>query len=194
MLHLLEQVVDRLADTLERVGADTERASRSVFRAAPADSGAKAKDADLRDALLVLGEVGEVTTRASETLLGVSRMLSFVAAERAAAVRRENHGLVKTPARDVRSLVEHAGFLNGKANFLLDAVLGVINVEQNATIKTFTVVAVALMPPTLVASVCGMNFQHMPELKWGLGYPLSLLLMVLSALLPVWWFRRKGWL
>ena len=95
---------------------------------------------------------------------------------------------------DLRSLQEHAKFLNEKATFLLDAVLGVINIEQTAVIKTFSVVAVALMPPTLIASIYGMNFAHMPELAWGLGYPIALLLMGVSAVLPVAYFRRKGWL
>ena len=123
-----------------------------------------------------------------------SRILTFVTAEKAIAVRKENQTLIKSLVRDVRSLVEHANFLNGKANFLLDAVLGIINVEQNAIIKTFTVASVALMPPTLIASIYGMNFDVMPELKWDLGYPLAIVLMVVSAVLPILYFKRKGWL
>jgi magnesium transporter len=194
MLHLFEQIVDRLADILERIAADMDRASQAAFRSAKAKVKATAKDADLKDALITLGQVGEVTTRASETLLGLSRILTFLTAEKATAVRKENQGLIKTLVRDVRSLVEHANFLNSKANFLLDAVLGIINVEQNAIIKTFTVASVALMPPTLIASIYGMNFDIMPELKWDLGYPLALALMVVSAVLPILYFRRKGWL
>jgi len=194
MLHLFEQVVDRLADILERIAAEMDRASQAAFRTARAKVKASAKDADLKEALITLGQVGEVTTRASETLLGLSRILTFVGAEKATAVRRENQGLIKTLVRDVRSLVEHANFLNSKANFLLDAVLGIINVEQNAIIKTFTVASVALMPPTLLASIYGMNFEVMPELKWSLGYPAALLLMVVSAVLPILYFKRKGWL
>ncbi|MBX6743494.1 MAG: magnesium/cobalt transporter CorA [Acetobacteraceae bacterium] len=194
MLHLFEQVVDRLADILERIGADMDRASQVAFRNARAPVKASTKDADLKDALITLGQVGEVTTRASETLLGLSRILTFVGAEKATAVRKENQGLIKTLVRDVRSLVEHANFLNSKANFLLDAVLGIINVEQNAIIKTFTVVSVALMPPTLIASIYGMNFEVMPELHASFGYPLALLLMVVSAVLPIMYFKRKGWL
>lgn len=194
MLHLFEQVVDRLADILERIAAEMDRASQAAFRTARAKVKASAKDADLKEALITLGQVGEVTTRASETLLGLSRILTFVGAEKATAVRRENQGLIKTLVRDVRSLVEHANFLNSKANFLLDAVLGIINVEQNAIIKTFTVASVALMPPTLLASIYGMNFEVMPELKWSLGYPLALLMMVVSAVLPILYFKRKGWL
>jgi magnesium transporter len=117
-----------------------------------------------------------------------------VGAEKATAVRKENQALIKTLMRDVRSLVEHAGVLNGKANFLLDAVLGIINVEQTNIIKTFTVASVALMPPTLIASIYGMNFEFMPELGQVWGYPAALLLMVISALLPIFYFKRKGWL
>lgn len=194
MLHLFEQIVDRLADILERVGSDMDRASSAAFRSARADIKANKRDADLRGTLITLGQVGEVTTRASETLLGLTRILTFVGAEKATAVRKENQVLIKTLVRDVRSLVDHAGFLNNKANFLLDAVLGIINVEQTNIIKTFTVVSVALMPPTLIASIYGMNFQFMPELSSPWGYPAALLLMVGSALLPIYYFRRKGWL
>jgi magnesium transporter len=195
MLHLFEQVVDRLADILERIGADMDRASQSAFRNARGQKvKANRRDADLRDTLITLGQVGEVTTRASETLLGLTRILTFVGAEKATAVRKENQILIKTLVRDVRSLVEHANFLNSKANFLLDAVLGIINVEQNAIIKTFTVASVALMPPTLIASIYGMNFEVIPELKWSFGYPGAILLMIMTALLPIYYFRRKGWL
>ncbi|MGG5821982.1 magnesium/cobalt transporter CorA [Falsiroseomonas sp. HW251] len=194
MLHLFEQIVDRLADILERVGSDMDRASSAAFRSARSSIKANKRDADLREALITLGQVGEVTTRASETLLGLTRILTFVGAEKATAVRKENQALIKTLVRDVRSLVDHAGFLNNKANFLLDAVLGILNVEQNNIIKTFTVASVALMPPTLIASIYGMNFEYMPELKQGWGYPAALALMVVSALLPILYFRRKGWL
>ena len=194
MLHLFEQVVDRLADILERVGANMDVASQSTFRAARSNAKASRRDDQLKDTLITLGQVGEVTTRASETLLGLSRILTFIGAEKAGAVRKENQPIIKTLVRDVRSLVEHANFLNNKAQFLLDAVLGIINVEQNSIIKTFTVASVALMPPTLIASIYGMNFEFMPELKWQLGYPFALLLMVCSAILPVWFFRKKGWL
>ena len=196
MLNLFEQVVDRLADILERIGADMDRASRSAFHKARNNQKikAKARDADLRDVLIALGQVGEVTSRANETLLGLSRILTFVSAEKSTAIRKANQGAIKTLMRDVRSLVEHAAFLTNKANFLLDAVLGIINIDQNGIIKTFTVASVALMPPTLVASIYGMNFVNMPELQLSFGYPLALLLMVISAVMPILYFKRKGWL
>jgi magnesium transporter len=191
MLHLFEQIVDRLADILERISSDMDRASHNIFLRGTPDPANK-RDRNLKEALMTLGQVGEVTTRASETLLGLSRILTFVSAEKATAVRKENQGTIKTLVRDVRSLVEYASFLNSKATFLLDAVLGIINVEQTNIIKTFTVVSVALMPPTLIASIYGMNFQHMPELEWTFGYPLALGLMVATAVLPIWYFKRKG--
>ncbi|MBI0433603.1 magnesium transporter CorA family protein [Roseomonas sp. KE0001] len=196
MIHLFEQVVDRLADVLERIGADMDRASKAAFRNANSAQRVKvkARDAVLKDVLIALGQVGEVTSRANETLLGLSRILTFVGAEKSSAVRKENRVGIKTLMRDVRSLIEHAGFQNNKANFLLDAVLGIINIDQNGIIKTFTVASVALMPPTLVASIYGMNFAEMPELKLAFGYPLALLIMIISALLPVFYFKRKGWL
>jgi len=194
MLHLLGQVVDRLADILERVGANMDRANQDAFRSARSNAKATQKDRDLKSVLLALGEVGDVTTRITETLLGITRMLTFVSAEKSVAIRKENQPLIKTLVRDVRSLVEHGNFLNGKATFLLDAVLGIINVEQMNIIKTFTVVSVAMMPPTLIASVYGMNFEYMPELSWPIAYPLSILAMVVSAVGPVLYFKRKGWL
>lgn len=196
MLAQFEQVVDRLADVLERVGADMDRASRSAFHNARSSAKVKvkARDAEMKDVLIALGQVGEVTSRANETLLGLSRILTFVGAEKSSAVRKENKTSIKTLMRDVRSLVEHAAFLNNKANFLLDAVLGIINIDQNGIIKTFTVASVALMPPTLIASVYGMNFAAMPELQWRFGYPVALLVMVVSAILPILYFKRKGWL
>jgi magnesium transporter len=194
MLHLFEQIVDRLADVLERVSADMDRASRGAFRSAKSKVKANRKDVDLKDALITLGQVGEVTTRANETLLGLSRILTFVGAEKAVAVRKENQATIKSLVRDVRSISEYAHFLNDKANFLLDAVLGILNVEQNAIIKTFTVASVALMPPTLIASIYGMNFEYMPELKWMAGYPMALLMMLAAGIVPIIYFKRKGWL
>jgi magnesium transporter len=196
MLHLFEQVVDRLADVLERVGADMDRASKQAFQNARSTHKVKvkARDAEMKDVLIALGQVGEVTSRANETLLGLTRILTYIGAEKSLAVRKENRATIKTVLRDVRSLVEHAAFLNNKANFLLDAVLGIINIDQNGIIKTFTVASVALMPPTLVASIYGMNFQVMPELQLTFGYPLALLVMIVSALLPIAYFKRKGWL
>ncbi|MCC7426195.1 MAG: magnesium transporter CorA family protein [Alphaproteobacteria bacterium] len=195
MLGLFEQIVDRLADILERLGTEMDRASHQAFVAkSAAMRRASERDAELKQTLITLGRVGEVTSRISETLLGLSRILTFVGAERVSCIRKENQPRIKTLVRDVRSLVEHGNSMTNKATFLLDATLGVINIEQMAIIKTFTVVSVAMMPPTLIASIYGMNFRFMPELGQWFGYPLALLAMLASALLPIWYFRRRGWL
>lgn len=101
---------------------------------------------------------------------------------------------IKTLSRDIRSLADHDSFLSQKITFLLDATLGMISIEQNTTIKIFSVAAVIFLPPTLIASIYGMNFEHMPELRWLFGYPFALGLMVLFAILPYLFFKRKGWL
>ena len=101
---------------------------------------------------------------------------------------------VKTLSRDVISLSDHASFQTQKITFLLDATLGMINIQQADIIKIFSVAAVVFLPPTLIASIYGMNFRHMPELDWWFGYPLALGLMVLAAVLPYLYFKRKGWL
>ena len=100
----------------------------------------------------------------------------------------------RTLSRDVVAMSDHASFLGTNLNFLLDATLGMINIEQNAIIKIFSVVAVVFLPPTLIASIYGMNFHHMVELDWTLGYPLALLLMLASAITPYLYFKRRGWL
>jgi magnesium transporter len=96
--------------------------------------------------------------------------------------------------RDIESLDSHTAFLFDKINFLMDATVGFININQNKIIKIFSVASVALLPPTLIASIYGMNFQHMPELSKAWGYPFALALMVASALVPMWYFRKRGWL
>ena len=108
-------------------------------------------------------------------------------------MKRETLARIKILQRDINSLTDHAGFLNGKISFLLDAVLGMISIEQNNIIKIFTVASVAFLPPTLIASIYGMNFKIIPELQWDFGYIYAVILMIASALLPIAYFRRKGW-
>jgi magnesium transporter len=130
----------------------------------------------------------------SESLLTLNRANAFFGTTAATWLHKEAKARVKTVARDIRSLHDHAGFLSQKVNFILDATLGLINIEQNSIIKIFSVAAVAFLPPTLIASIYGMNFKELPELSWSYGYPFALALMVLSAALPFIYFRRRGWL
>jgi magnesium transporter len=118
--------------------------------------------------------------------------LTYVLQHRKADIERRDQ--VKTLARDCRSLIEHADSLTQKVIFLLDATLGLLNIEQNAIIKIFSVAAVAFLPPTLIASIYGMNFAFIPELRWPFGYPLALLLMIASAVVPLWYFKKRRWL
>jgi magnesium transporter len=120
------------------------------------------------------------------------RALSFLMRSR--LLTAEQLEDVRQVLRDIDSLDSHTVFLFDKINFLMDATVGFINLNQSRIIKIFSVAAVALLPPTLIASVYGMNFAHMPELGWRFGYPFSLLLMAASVAAPFWYFRRKGWL
>lgn len=193
---LLDAVVERIADVLENVGAGLENLSFEVFAARTESDRAPR---DYKEMLTRLGRYSDLISKARESLLSLARLCWFYQeADKSTFVSQaEQAGLdahLGTVSRDIAALNDHAAFLSGKVAFLLDATLGLINVEQNAIIKIVSVAAVVFLPPTLVASIYGMNFQHMPELAWPLGYPLALLMMVASAILPFYWFKRKGWL
>jgi magnesium transporter len=191
---LLDGVVARLADVLERTTADLDGLSSRIFNAARLGKGEERPD--MIEAIERIGRAGETASKARESLHTLERVLLAVGlTDRLPAhARKEARARAKALNRDVRSLTEHAGFLSQKVNLTLDATLGLINIEQNAIIKIFSVVAVIFLPPTLVASVYGMNFQVMPELSWRLGYPFAVVLMVLSAIVPFLYFKRRGWL
>ena len=191
LLGLLEEIVDRLADILEASGRDLDALSRSVFRA-PDGAGVSR---ELRATLASIGRAGDLLSKLRDSLASLERLLVFLGqAETPGARSKEARDRVKILYRDVRSIADHAGFLSQKVTLLLEAVVGLVGIEQNGIIKIFSVAAVIFLPPTLVASIYGMNFAHMPELGWPWGYPLALGLMVLSALLPYLFFKRRGWL
>ncbi len=201
LVSLLEAVVDRAADHLERVGAIVDETSKQVFDTSFVEKrhkGRRKKPKNLELLLGKIGEEGDFNSRMRESLVSIGRLVAFIQAfvDQVKQTKdiRENRARVKIIQRDIQSLADHASFLSGKISFLLDAVLGMISIEQNGIIKIFSVAAVVFLPPTLVASIYGMNFDYMPELKWLTGYPFALFLMVLSALLPFWYFKRKGWL
>jgi len=186
LLGLMDAVVERLAAILETAAQDVETSSREIFERPAADS--------FRPLLTALAGSQSLTAKARTSLTTLARMLSFAALAPEVEDARECKQHLRALQRDVQSLTEHAGFLSGNVAFLLDAALGLINIQQNGIIKFFSVVAVVFLPPTLCASVWGMNFHHMPELDWPLGYPMAILAMLASGLLPYWWFRRKGML
>lgn len=190
LMALLEAIVDRLADILEKVGRDIEHLSRTVFSPEPAGS-----SRDFTAVLRQIGIQGDLVSNVLDSLVSLERMFVFMGPATSARIEmKDSKTRIKTLARDTRYLTEHATFLSGKITFLLDATLGMIGIEQNATIKIFSVAAVVFLPPTLIASIYGMNFQGMPELDWFYGYPFALGLMVGSAVLSFWVFKKQGWL
>ena len=192
LLGLLEAVVDRLADILERASRDIDAISLRIFNQAQQTGG----KSSYQQVLQQLGRKGDLVSDLRESLMGMDRISSYLSlmARQRSQYQRSDREHLKTLARDIHSISEHAGFMAQKVTFLLDATLGMINIEQNATIKIFSVLAVIFMPPTMIASIYGMNFAHMPELSWPWGYPLALLLMLLAAIMPYWYFKRRGWL
>jgi len=197
---LLDAIVERLADVLERTGDGLDQLSLEVLSdgsKGDAATGSRRRplQADFQRILRQIGRLSDLASRARESLQSLSRLTTFFREQ----AKNDPRLVVANPhlkavADDLTSLGDHASFLSGRVSFLLDATLGLINNEQNAIIKIVSVAALVFLPPTLVASIYGMNFQHLPELGWRLGYPLALALMLLSAVLPYALFRRKGWL
>ncbi len=190
---LLEAIVDRIADVLEHVGRDIDNVSTAIFDRDP-KSGGRLSGIDFRELLRLVGQNQGRTAKLRDSLVSLSRLLSFLALPREEQHHKLLHGHVESLTRDVSSLTQHGASVASIINFQLDALLGMINVEQNGIIKIFSVASVALMPPTLIASIYGMNFKSMPELDWSFGYPIALTLMIVSAVLPYLYFKRRGWL
>ena len=190
-LWVMEAIVDRMADVLEHIGGELDGMSRRVFRGEAA-SPAKT-DLQLRATLRGVGRAGDRLSNLRDSLLGVQRVVGYVA-ETARWIRTEDKGRFVTLRQDTLSLADYDVQLSNKVQFLLDATLGFINIEQNNGIKVLTVVSVVGVPPTLMASIYGMNFHNMPELSWAYGYQYGLIVIVLSGLLPLVWFKLKGWI
>ena len=194
LVRLLDSIIDRLADELEGSGAEIEAISNRIFRREMDERRIPA--ARLTAMLTRIGRAQSLLAKIRETAVSTSRLLSFLGGsapinEDANAAERKHLASLTT---DVASLIDHSGFLADNLIFLLDAALGLISVEQNAGMKLFSWVALVFLPPTLIAGIFGMNFEYMPELKWPHGYPLSLALMAASAVLPLWYFKRRGWI
>ena len=189
---LIEEVVDRKADVLEAAGAELERISQAIFHR-PAPTRRNRASDQMRRTLNEVGRVGDQLSKMRSSLLTTNRILAYVADDRPHRQDRDLRRRLATARDDVSSLTGYSETLASKVAFLLDAVLGFINIDQNDVIKVLTVVSVVGVPPTLVASVYGMNFQHMPELAWRMGYPYALALIVLSAVLPLLGFKLRGW-
>ncbi len=188
---LLESIIERTADVLERVGQGLDDLSANVF--APAQKGVT-RTRDLRGVMERIGRDGDLTSKARESLVTLGRQLTFMQQSTAIQMPKDLNARYRSMSRDVLALADHASFLANKSSFMLQATLGLINIEQNNIIKIFSVAAAVFLPPTLIASIYGMNFEFMPELDKPWGYPVALFFMAISALLPYLFFRRRGWL
>ncbi|MFB9951447.1 magnesium transporter CorA family protein [Rhizobium puerariae] len=194
MTGLVEAIIDRMADTLERLGTEIDQISQEVFSAKSAKANNKTRD--LQELMREVGQKGEFITVVRESLVSVSRGVAYYAALDGVdrKLSKELRQRLKLLQRDATSLGDHSAFLSGKINFLLDATLGLINLEQNQIIKIFSVASVVFLPPTLVASIYGMNFAYQPELQWHYGYHFAIVAMIVSMALPYLYFKRRGWL
>lgn len=192
MIGLTEMLIEREADLIERVQDQVERLAPIVFGQ---NGSHDSRDRRLDVLLKTVGKEGDITARAQESAMSIHRLLLYFA--NAVRERKDDKRImtrIESANHDITSLMESLRFLSSRTGFLLDATLGMISTEQNQIIKLFSVMAVMLMPPTLVASIYGMNFKYMPELAESWGYPLALGLMFVSGLLPFLYFRKKGWL
>ena len=191
---LMEGLVDRGADVLERLASELDKISKAVFRGdfRRRRNTAHASEA-LRRALREVGRIGDRLSLAREVFLGVDRIVQFVLSLKHDWITAEFGHRLEGVGHDVASLNAFQEHLSNKVQFLLDAVLGFINIAQNDLFKILTIVSVVGIPPTVVAGIYGMNFKVMPELNWAWGYPFGLAMIVLSAIVPLIWFKWRGW-
>ena len=185
LLKLFDADAEYSADTLEGIYDELEKAGKLVLSA-------DVTDALAGDVLAAIARQEDLNGRIRRNVMDTRRAVSFMM--RAKMLNAEQFEEARQILRDIESLDSHTAFLFDKINFLMDATVGFININQNKIIKIFSVASVALLPPTLIASIYGMNFEFMPELKLEWGYPYALALMVASALVPMWYFRKRGWL
>jgi magnesium transporter len=194
---LIEAIVDRIADVLERIAAELDLLSHRLFRSRSVGGGDRRtraqESADLRSILRRLGASGDLASKIRDSLLALARIVPYVATMRGPELTATVKTRLETLRHDLASLSDYEAHLLNKIQLLMDATLGLINVEQNDIIKVLTVVSVVGVPPTLVASMYGMNFKYMPELDWSWGYPYGLAMIAISALAPLIWFKWRGW-
>jgi magnesium transporter len=185
LLDLYATDVEYSADALEGIYLNLEEVSRSVLQK-------EFSDQDAAESLSAMAREEDLNGRIRRNMMDTRRAVSFLM--RGRLLNSDQFDDARQILRDIESLDGHTAFLFDKINFLMDATVGFININQNKIIKIFSVASVAFLPPTLIASIYGMNFRILPELDWSLGYPLALVLMIISAVTPFWYFRRRGWL
>ena len=191
LLRIFELVVDRAADALEHAGVETDQLARTAFREV---RGRAKASGQLGAALRRIGDAAQEISRLRDEMLSLGRVAAYLMESGIDGAPPLPAARGKAIRTDIVSLTDYEAHLSSKVQFLLDATLGFINIEQNEIVKTLTLASVVGIPPVLVAGIYGMNFRVMPELRWSLGYPMALALIVVSALLPLWWFKRRGWM
>ncbi|ACB96980.1 magnesium transporter CorA family protein [Beijerinckia indica] len=192
---ILEVIIDHVADLLEHIGTDLDCISQDIFgfSSGPESPARRKNGKDLREVLRRIGRIGNLTSKLSEMLLGVGRIIPFVVSNPSIELSSDEKSRLNNLGRDIASLNEYETRLTDKTQFLLDATLGLTNVDQNDIFRILTVVSVVGIPPTFIASMYGMNFKNIPEYDWAFGYQYGLALIFISTLLPLLWFKRKGW-
>ena len=195
LVGLLEAIIDRQADALEQVQAELEAISHRIFCEEMATaSGRKREDTMLRSTLIGLGRIGDLVSHIRESQVSAARIVPYIETVADDWLPQDLRPRFRTLRRDIASLNDFDTHLNDKLQFLLDATLGFINIAQNNVMKVLTVVSVVGVPPVLVAGIYGMNFKLIPEYDWAWGYPYSLALIVVTALIPLAIFRWRGWI
>ena len=192
-IRLLDAIIDRLADEFEVAGKEVETISTHIFDHRVQRS-QRHPERRLETLLMRIGKAQQLLAKLRETSISTTRLLSFLLSLDSIHEDVDNRRHVESLIADAKALIDHSSFIGDNLTFLLDASLGIINLEQNMVMKTFSVFAVVFMPPTLIAGIYGMNFEHMPELKWLFGYPFALALILASAIIPFLIARRRGWL
>ena len=192
---LLEAIVGRGADVLEHLGATVDELSRSVFKGGLKQSkGPVRSTRKLREALANVGVLADRLAKARDVLLGAGRIASYADDVGREWITPSSRIRLEAVSKDVVSLSDYESRLSDKIQLLLDAVLGFINIEQNDLFKILTIVSVVGVPPTLLAGIWGMNFKNMPELNWEWGYALAWIAIIASGLMPLLWFKLRGWI
>ncbi len=189
---LLEAKVNRIADVLERTSDDIDHLSQHIF--APLSDGTRHRDIDYRQILARVGRIGDLNSKARETLGSLGRLLVFLLQASQPHIGSEVRSRLKTSTRDIEQMSGHASFLGDKVQFMLDATLGMINIDQNNILKIFSVATVVLLPPSVIGAIFGMNFTHIPAAHHALGFWAAVGAMVVTAVGPYLFFKRRGWL
>jgi len=190
---LVEAIINRIADVIERVGSDLDSISVDVFTRRGSGR-RRLRQRDFRAVLERVGQSGEVIAKTRESLVSLGRLLAFVQQSTAVVFTNEVRSRLRTASRDIVAMSDHASFLGNNVSFILDATLGMINIDQNNILKIFSVVTVFLLPPSVIGAVYGMNFDHIPWAHEAWGFQAALGLMALSAVVPYLLFKRRGWL